>query len=417
MRLRRTRFGFVITLVTAFTVFIFDGGALAACGSWTRHPTANVDIGDASQFSGVAFKTRRNAWAVGAWSKLKQNGETCCVKTLTAHFDGTSWKRFPSASPGVQFNVAEGSVLMDVDMSRTRAWAVGYYDTGCFACLIAQRSLIERFDGANWVQVPSPNPGPPSAGNGEQYNALYDVEAISDTLAYAVGSYLVPSLSRYFPLIVRWNGTSWTQVASSGIPSPGIRPQLLSIRANSATDLWAVGDYVDIDGIRRPFALHSTNGTSWRMVNAPAAGQGSLLSGVTPVGPNRAVAVGNWQPSVVDAKAFPLIEGGTAAGGLSFVPAPNLPNGGVLADITRFRRPSGTFLYAVGAYATGPSTARVLVVRSTSGQPAWTRMTVPKVADIETYNAVASLSTGDVLAVGTYFDRNFRMRTLVHSFC
>jgi hypothetical protein len=414
---RSTRLGFVVALVMAATVFVLAGPAYAACGGWTRHATANIEQGDGSELSGVAFRSRTDAWAVGASASTNADGESCCVKTLTAHFDGTSWKRFPSASPGVQFNVSEGSALVDVDTSRTRAWAVGYYDTGCFACLVSQKSLIERFDGQRWVQVRSPNPGPASPSDGERYNAFYDVEAIGDSNAYAVGSFLDPSQSRYFPLIAHWNGNRWTKVSNAGIPSPGVRPELLSVRARSATDLWAVGDYRDIDGLQHTLVLHSTDGGTWTMVPASSPPQNAQLSGVAMAGPNHVWAVGLTQPDMVDGTAYPLTEDGTTAG-LGRSPAPNPSDAGAaLTDVTSFTTPAGTSAYAVGAYSTGYPTGRLLVERSTPAHPKWAVMQLPKVGDIELFNGVASLPSGDVLAVGEYYDANFVLHTLVESFC
>jgi hypothetical protein len=415
MNHRATRLGFVVALLMAATVFVLEGPAFAACGGWIRHSTAQVERGDGSQFSGVAFRSRTDAWAVGAWATVTQSRETCCVKTLTAHFNGNGWKRFPSASPGVKYNVDEGSVLLDVDKSRARSWAVGYYDTGCFSCLVSQKSLIERFDGTKWVQVKSPNPGAISSG-GERFNAFFDVEAITDTNAYAVGSFLDPSSSRYFPFIAHWNGKSWKKVSNAGIPSPGLRPELLSIRARSRTDLWAVGDYRDGDGFQHTLALHSTNGVAWKIVPAPSPGQNSQLSGVAMAGSNGVWAVGYRQPNMGAGTTYPLIEGGTA-NGLATFHAPNpSASGAALNDVTSFRTRAGTFAYAVGAYSTGYPTGRLLVERRIPGQ-GWTRMKLPKVGDVEGFNGVASLATGDVLAVGQYYDRKLHLHTLIESFC
>jgi hypothetical protein len=103
--------------------------------------------------------------------------------------------------------------------SATSAWAVG--STGAY-------TLIERWNGTAWKQVPSPTPT-----SGGSLNA---VAATSGRNAWAVGSYGSGPSTR--ALIEHWNGTAWKQV-----PSPGDagNSSLNGVAATSATNTWAVG--------------------------------------------------------------------------------------------------------------------------------------------------------------------------------
>src|SRR5215467_1175377 len=107
--------------------------------------------------------------------------------------------------------------------SSANAWAVGYYlnhQSGA-------STLIARWNGTAWKQVPSPNPGGPTGSN-----YLFGVAATSVTDAWAVGTYANGSVPDN--LIEHWNGTRWARVPS---PSPGKQlNRLEGVAATSATD-------------------------------------------------------------------------------------------------------------------------------------------------------------------------------------
>src|SRR5213082_3404147 len=92
------------------------------------------------------------------------------------------------------------------------------------------QTLIEHWNGTSWSVVTSANPG-------SIYNTLYGVTAISATNVWAVG-YYVNTTGVTQTLIEHWNGTSWSVVKS---PSPAsMNNELFSVAAVSATNVWAV---------------------------------------------------------------------------------------------------------------------------------------------------------------------------------
>ena len=97
-------------------------------------------------FNGVSSVSATSAWAVG----LIAPGRT--QYTLTASWNGTRWTRVPSPSPGGRDAVSELTGVSAVPAAG--AWAVGAYGTG-----LDDRTLILRWTGGRWSQVPSPNPG------------------------------------------------------------------------------------------------------------------------------------------------------------------------------------------------------------------------------------------------------------------
>ena len=93
------------------------------------------------------------------------------------------------------------------------------------------QTLIEHWDGTAWTVVPSPN----VAGLNNQ---LYAVRADSATDIWAVGESFATGADQ--TLILHWDGHTWAQVAS---PDPGGRAYLEAVRAVSPTDAWAVGSF------------------------------------------------------------------------------------------------------------------------------------------------------------------------------
>jgi hypothetical protein len=94
------------------------------------------------------------------------------------------------------------------------------------------QTLIEHWDGTAWTVVPSPD----VAGRNTELDA---VRAESATDVWAVGESFVTGSDR--ALILHWDGHVWAKVAN---PNPGGDAYLNAVRAVSATDACAVGAYV-----------------------------------------------------------------------------------------------------------------------------------------------------------------------------
>jgi hypothetical protein len=105
---------------------------------------------------------------------------------------------------------------------------------------------------------------------------LRSVATVSANNAWAVGSTNVGSSTE--PLMLHWNGKSWSRVTSPGVlRSAG---QLSAITVVSAKDAWAVGSTGNASsGATHSLLLH-WNGAAWSQVTRPAPVAGAL-SGVT----------------------------------------------------------------------------------------------------------------------------------------
>src|SRR5207249_2845414 len=104
----------------------------------------------------------------------------------------------------------------------------------------------------SWNIVPSPSPSTSS-------NVLQAVSAYNANNAWVVGSYVNTNGSRQV-LIEYWNGTSWSLQTGA---NPGANINILyGMKALSATNVWAVGYYVDANSNSHVLIEHSTDGGS-----------------------------------------------------------------------------------------------------------------------------------------------------------
>lgn len=159
-------------------------------------------------------------------------------RTRTERPSRFSWQKVPSPSPGLNYNFLSGAAAT----SASNAWAVGSYNRGTGR----NPALIERWNGTSWKQVPSPNPGSVN-------NDLSGVAATSATSAWAVGFYSGRTGANR-TLIQRWNGKTWKQVPS---PNPGSSGSGLSaVAATSAANAWALGAYSNSTRGNKTLTLH-----------------------------------------------------------------------------------------------------------------------------------------------------------------
>src|SRR5262249_42184477 len=122
-------------------------------------------------------------------------------------------------------------------VSANDVWAVGHYDT-----ITKVQTLILHWNGSNWSQVSSPNPG-----GSNHDNALAAIDVASATDAWAVGFYDNGTVDQ--TLILHWNGSVWLPVTSV---SPGAYENLLYavavVPGSGGHDVWAAGSYSNNSG-------------------------------------------------------------------------------------------------------------------------------------------------------------------------
>jgi hypothetical protein len=134
-----------------------------------------------------------------------------------------------------------------------------------------------------WKAIASPNV--PNSGNG-----FLGVSAISASDVWAVGTYLNPGRHT---LTEHWNGHVWTIV-----PSPSVRNSasvLLGVSATSPADAWGAGFYFDSVHVIAHSLTERWNGHTWAIVPSPNANaHGNYMWGVSASSPTDAWIAGNY---------------------------------------------------------------------------------------------------------------------------
>jgi hypothetical protein len=316
---RRPRLVAITTVLAALLLVAPSADA----ATWAITPTPNVTPFD-NVLWGTDALSPTSAWAVG----YADTGALPTRRPVVLRWSGTAWSTSPNPLP------AGGGELRDVDATSTSsAWAVGFTDSS-----IGNDTLTERWNGTAWSIVPSPNVG--------AQNHLLGVKGFSATDAWAVGSHNVPGTLNFATLVERWNGSTWSIVPS---PSPDpFENRLQDVDGVSSNDLWAVGTRQSSpDGVRNPLILHF-NGSAWSSVATPPALDASL-EGVVALSSSDVWAVGEkFSLSVFWHVPFALHWNGSS---WTEVPMPNpSPQGGRLFGVSGT---SGTNVFAVGSSGAG----------------------------------------------------------------
>lgn len=273
-------------------------------------------------FDAVAASSAGNAWAVG----YAGADPALASSTLIAHWNGKTWKRVPSPSPGRQGMLSAVAVR-----SASLAWAVGSYISSK-----GQNTLILRWNGRTWARVSSPSPA--------VLNSLTAVAVLSATDAWAAGTgendngdvaASRPARSAGSPppaidLVLHWNGKRWQRVPSSAPPPSG--DNLAGLAALSSRDAWLAGTRNSED----PATLtEHWNGKRWTRVPSPDPGKLPVLDAVAAVASREVWAAGaagkgsgqhplilRWNGKKWTAAKTPAASGGSL-GGLAVTSARN----------------------------------------------------------------------------------------------
>jgi len=246
----------------------------------------------------VAAVSPTDAWAGGTYADLL---DTYSYKSLIEHWNGTAWSEVPSPSPGGNGTTVNAGLTSVAAVSPTDAWAVG--TDADLLDNYSYKTLIEHWNGANWSQVPSPNPGTPD-GQGQAFNRLLSVTALPGSTAWAVGSYDTTLYGR--TLILHWNGTAWQQDISPNGNLVG-NNGLTGVSASAANNAWAVGGYDNGSGPRALVA--HWNGFQWVRVASPnpsPAPYQDHLNAVLTRSPTSVWAAGYWDQPGVGPKTWML---------------------------------------------------------------------------------------------------------------
>jgi hypothetical protein len=191
---------------------------------WSNSPLSELPSG--AHLNAISATTSGDAWIVGTMPAPSggSNHQQQRTRTLTVHWNGTSWAVVPSPNPSPDINQGESVV----DISPTDAWLVGDTQTAS-----RRATLTMHWDGTIWSVASSPNPGD------RRYLDLVNVADDGDGHLWAVGDYrLAHSPTRYRPLFLRLVGNGWRRAPG---PANSSTWALSAISGRSPTELWASG--------------------------------------------------------------------------------------------------------------------------------------------------------------------------------
>jgi hypothetical protein len=195
------------------------------------------------------------AWAVGYY----YDSNLAAYRTMTQRFNGTSW----SIVPSVNASATGYSQLNRVDATSTsNVWAIG--------------SLVERYDGTNWVPMSSP------AGV-----AFRGLDVVSPSEVWVAG------YSGSAATVAQWKNGTWTTKYTQA--STGRHLTVFeAIAVDGSGQVWAVGWDRDYDAPGRPVSslVVHFNGTSWTRETTPNPANRNTLMDVVTLANGEVFAVG-----------------------------------------------------------------------------------------------------------------------------
>jgi hypothetical protein len=218
-------FKFTCTAVVLSPLIIhWDGN------KWSTVNSPPLLTNDNSALNGIIALSASNIFAVGY-----QPAANGAVRTLVEHWDGTKW-----SVVGTPNGNKTGSPLSAISaISPNDIWVVG----NRVAPNTAIRTLTMHFNGTSWTVVPSPNPHTNSVLD---QNVLLSVKAIAPDDVTAVGFTLDFINQRRLVLVEHWDGTKWSVVKAPDA-SPTFN-SLTGVSGNGSKDLYAVGFFGDSSG-------------------------------------------------------------------------------------------------------------------------------------------------------------------------
>jgi hypothetical protein len=196
-------------------------------------------------------------------------------------------------------------------------------------------------------------------------------------------------------LIEHWNGSSWSTVTS---PNPGSEDQLNSVAVVSASDVWAVGQYVNVNSGAFQTLIEHWNGSIWSKVTSPNPGSAhNQLNSVAVVSANDIWAVGLYGNG--NSGALQTLAEHYDGTSWSKVTIPN-PGSGDNA-LTGVAAVSTHDVWAVGYSTVGMGNGGAFIDHWNGSS--WSTMTSPNYGSGDSVlSGVAAVSTHEVWAVGSY---------------
>lgn len=262
--------------------------------AWTAVPTPNRDpVSPNDLLSGVVTTSPTRALAVGSYTPVGSS-----TQTLALEWDGAAWIDVPSPiyTGGSAFSAAART-------PEGEEWAAGHHFVQGHPPPPLLVAMLARRNAAGWTLVDAPPVG-------SHRNEFHGIAALSSAEIFAVGAKSEgPGDSDV--LIQRYDGAgAWTTFA---VPTPGAYDSLQAVAAISSTDVWAAGWWYPLStGNTQPLLLHF-DGTAWTQAALPPFPDGACeLHGIAARSSTDVTAVGAYATAGGTPRPFVLHYDGVA---------------------------------------------------------------------------------------------------------
>jgi hypothetical protein len=231
-----------------------DGWATGECESlhwngsaWTAVRYAPLPVAGTFTVNGFSSDGPADAWMLD--SALQTTGEV----TYVEHWDGSRWRLL--SLPGV----GSGTLLTAVSSrSPNDVWIAGQDANS--------KPFFLHWDGTSWTRIAAPSTGHPGG-------TVIALQPLASDDVWAVGDGLDAGAGTFFPLVMHWDGTGWTNTPPAA-PVNGVMFTL----ADDGGKLWAGGNTQTPANPDYQMAMLRWNGTKWVAAPAPVAGEGTVNS-------------------------------------------------------------------------------------------------------------------------------------------
>jgi hypothetical protein len=239
----------------AALLLLLAHGQAAAAASGTGTGTVTTTLSHARRAAGLARRALSAGHGAGAAVTAAAAATVITVALLPA--------AHKSPAPAPAAFTLNGDIAAMTATSDNDVWAVGCRLGNGGLRNTCTKTLIVHFNGRTWAQVPSPSPGA-AAG-------LTAVSAGPVGSAWAVGDTQATTNGNSMPLILHWNGRTWTQVSSPpGAVSTADSVSIVDgVAVASAGNAWAIGCVPNKSSTACAFSMVHWNGTNWTRVQTP----------------------------------------------------------------------------------------------------------------------------------------------------
>ena len=241
-----------VSCTSATNCFAVGGSLVEHWNGKTWSPA--VSPANAGVLESVSCTSLTSCFAVGdAFVAPRYN-------TVVERWNGKTWSVVPGPTPTT---VGTGVLLHAVSCASASSCAaagenqVGGYDEPI--------TLVERWDGARWRTAKTPSPA-------RAYSWLTGAACTSPTSCVAVGSYDLyggPPAYNFIAsrtLAERWNGKIWSIVVT---PNPTNHVRLNAVSCSGAASCVAVGQYAATQQGASKTLVERWDGKSWSIVASP----------------------------------------------------------------------------------------------------------------------------------------------------